>query len=177
MSKPGRRRRGRPKGACGPTREKCVRRFAEGLAPGRIAHRLGITHQAVTLHLRLAGYDPAARKLERLADERRRFQAVWQSSVCLADAVKSLSLTRAQALTRAETFRRRGIKLRLLGVEDRIARKLARRKRFVAIWNAARTVADAARLFGYSVEATRTMATKLRRYGLPIKYRRNPPSD
>jgi hypothetical protein len=176
MTKLARRPRGRPKGLYGPNRAKCVRLFVEGIAPVDIAPRLGITLQAVTLHLRQAGYDPYTRKLERLAEHRRRFQAVWQSSECLADAAKSLGLTRAQALTRAESFRRLGIKLRLLGIEDRTARKLAGRKRFLGIWNAAPTVAEAARLLGYSVGATRTMAKRFRRDGLPLKYRRKPPS-
>jgi hypothetical protein len=124
----------------------------------------------VTLHLRLAGYDPYARKLQRLAEIRRRFEAVWQSSECLADAAKSLGMTEEQALQRAESIRRRGVKLRPLKAEARAARKRARQLRFVKIWNAAPTLVEAARLLGYSVEVTRSLAKRIRRDGLPLKY-------
>jgi hypothetical protein len=177
MSQPRHRKdvRGRPKGSSGSTRAECVRLFAEGLPPVDIAPRLGITIQAATHHLRRAGYDPAARASERRAGERERFRKVWQSSRSVAEAARALGLTRARALLRAEWLRSRGLKLKLLGVQDRVAGKLARQKRIVAAWNAAPTPAEAARLLGWGVEFTRSLASRLRRLGLPVKYVRKPP--
>lgn len=125
-SRPRKDGRGRPKRSYGPTRAECIRLFVQGLAPVDIAPQLGITIQAATLHLRRAGYDPAARKSQRMAAERERFRKVWQSCRCVADAAEALDLTRAQALIRAQWLRRHGIKLRRLGTKDRTAGKLAR---------------------------------------------------
>jgi len=149
--------------------------FVEGFAPVDIAAKLGITIQAATLHLRRAGYSPADRQSERLAGERERFRKVWQSSRSVADAARVFGLSRARALKRAQELRCLGIKLRLLGAEDRAAGKVAAQRRFVAIWNAGPTVAEAARLLGWGVEVTRSMASRLRQLGLPVKYMRKPP--
>ncbi|HTK78663.1 MAG TPA: hypothetical protein VL371_25620 [Gemmataceae bacterium] len=146
-----RRGRGRPKGSYGPTRAECVRLFAEGLGPVDIAVRLRISHQAVSGQLRSGGYDPAARVAGRLAGERDRFRKVWESSASVADAARALGLTEARALTRARSLRRRGLHLRLLAAEGRAARALANRQRFLNVWNAARSVAEAAGRLGWSL--------------------------
>src|SRR4051812_24107712 len=112
MKSPARRGRGRPKGSYGPTRAECIRLFGEGLSAVDIASKLGITIQAATLHLRSAGYSPAARASERLASERERFRKVWQSSRSVADVARALGLTVAQARARASRLRGYGLKLK-----------------------------------------------------------------
>jgi len=73
-------------------------------------------------------------------------------------------------------LRARGVKLKeLSGLRDRAARKLANQQRFVATWNAAPTVEEAARLLGWGEEVTRSIASRLRQLGLPVKYMLKPP--
>jgi hypothetical protein len=110
-----------------------------------------------------------------LAAERERFRVIWQSAASVADAARALGVTERQARNRATQLRGYGIKLKLLGLRDQDARGRANRKRFVSVWNAAATPEDAAKMLGYGLEFVRSMASRLRRLGWPVKYVRKPP--
>jgi hypothetical protein len=55
---------GRPKGSTGPTRAKGVQLFDAGRSAPDIARELGLTRQAVYAHLKSAGRDARAARVD-----------------------------------------------------------------------------------------------------------------
>jgi hypothetical protein len=138
--------------------------------------QIGRTRQNVSIILHRAGRDPVAREAERLATKREHFCKVWRASGTLAAVAKALGVTVQHVRDQAAKLRARGVKLKKLsGLRDRAARELAKRERFIAVWNAASTVEEVARLLGRDAASVKVYAVRLRRLGMRVKYRRKPP--
>jgi hypothetical protein len=74
------KKRGRPRGTFGPRRAECLRRFDAGGTVAEIARAVGISKQAVSVHLRASGRDPAAAKGQALRAGWRQFRDAWNAA-------------------------------------------------------------------------------------------------
>jgi DNA-binding transcriptional ArsR family regulator len=106
------RQRGRPRGTFGPHRAECLRRFDAGGTVAEIARAVGISKQAVSVHLRASGRDPAAAKGRTQRAGRERFARLWNAAPDLGAAALALGLTEYQAVRKAVWLRAAGLALK-----------------------------------------------------------------
>jgi hypothetical protein len=91
---------------------ECLRLFDAGKSVAWIARLNRVTKQAVSLLLRAAGRDPAARIAAALSASDRAFRDAWESAADVGAAAKALGLSDRAAANKAAGFRRRGIALK-----------------------------------------------------------------
>jgi DNA-binding CsgD family transcriptional regulator len=77
-----------------------------------IARALGISKQAVSVHLRASGRDPAARDGQASRAGRERFAELWNAAPDLGAAAAALGLTESQAVRKAVGLRAAGLALK-----------------------------------------------------------------
>ena len=114
-----RRQRGRPRGTFGPTRARVLRLFDAGRTVAQIARRLRISKQAVSVHLRDSGRDPAAATGRAGRARNSRFAALWNAAPDLGAAAAALGLSESQAVRKAVWPRAAGLKLKRMPARRR----------------------------------------------------------
>jgi hypothetical protein len=91
-----------------------LRLFDAGRTVAQIARRLRISKQAVSVHLRDSGRDPAAAKGRAGRAKNKRFAALWHAAPDLGAAAAALGLTEARAGKRATELRAAGLRLKYM---------------------------------------------------------------